>query len=74
MAPRVGRAIVRLWPPVAILGLSLIAGCARMNLRGEGLDDNWGKSVENLRAPSPAIEPWGVDTRSREIEHNLGVN
>ena len=57
---------------VALLCIA-VAGCAPVNLRGEGFEDasaNWG---EHLRPTGPPGDVWGTSTRAQQIEQNLGV-
>lgn len=50
-----------------------LAGCSRLDLRGDGFHDEWSKSARNFRPPADEKNLAGIDERSRDIERNLGV-
>ncbi len=56
----------------AILSIAM-AGCAPINLRGNGFGDSsstWGRQLRPTTKPGEML---GVDARAREIEQNLGI-
>lgn len=53
--------------------LAAFAGCAPVNLRGEGFGDDTGRWVQKLRPETESGKMLGFDSRAREIEQNVGV-
>jgi hypothetical protein len=53
--------------------LAALAGCAPVNLRGEGFGDDSARWAQKLRPETESGKKLGFDNRAREIEQNLGV-
>ena len=47
--------------------------CQRWNWRGDGFGDQSGAWAQKMRPPADSKNFSGLDTRSREIEQDLGV-
>jgi hypothetical protein len=50
-----------------------LPGCCCCNLWGEGFPREVQEMTEGVRPREPNNERWGMSTKSREIERNLGV-
>ena len=62
--------------PLVLVAVALVlaaGGCRRWNWRGEGFGDDSGQWAQKLRPPADESRFSGIDTRSREIERDLGV-
>jgi hypothetical protein len=49
------------------------AGCAPLNLRGNGFGDETATWGENIRPTTQPGNLMGMDSRAREIERNVGM-
>lgn len=56
-----------------LTGILAQAGCAPVNLRGNGFGDNTATWGQKLRPPTEPGSGLGFDKRAQEIEQNLGV-
>jgi hypothetical protein len=56
-----------------MIGLLAPSGCARGDLRAREYADELGGTARQLRPAVDQSRLSGVDSRSREIERNLGV-
>ena len=61
------------WAVLAAMSACACPGCCCWNLGGEGFPHEVQRMTEGVRPTEPKNERWGVSTKSREIERNLGV-
>ena len=62
------------WTAGAVLGLVMLAhGCASWEPSARESVPQESNPLQSLRPPGPAGQKLGLDPRSREIEHSLGV-
>jgi len=62
-----------LWAVLAASITCALPGCCCCNLSGEGFPREVQEMTEGVRPREPKNERWGMSTKSREIERNLGV-
>ena len=71
--PRAHIGRLGLWAVLAATSACAIPGCCCCNLWGEGYPRDVQEMTAGVRPREPNNERWGVSTKSREIERNLGV-
>jgi hypothetical protein len=61
----------------AVLAAAIVcasmAGCCCHHLSGEGFPREVQQMTEGVRPHEPNNERWGLSTKAREVERNLGV-
>lgn len=58
---------------LAVIAGAGIAGCQKVDLRGDGFNDGTSQWTGRLRSPTTKGQLSGLDGRAQEIERNLGV-
>jgi len=64
--------ICRYWRWAIVIGAMSIAGCAKIDWRGESLSDPLAEIGHTLRPITDSGEKFGASAKAREIEQNLG--
>ena len=67
--PRIGRCL-GIGLVAVCLGLS---GCNSWNLRGNGFNDDSGRSLQQFRPNDNDVRFWGFTNKAREIEQDFGA-
>jgi len=55
------------------LGLGLAGCCSMPDTRGEGYNDEYTRSMRDVRRPDRDIKVWGFSNKARDIERDFGA-